>query len=195
MARITLGTALAAVMALLWSYGPFAAYGRIQTSGRTGMTAHAFSFVGIDGQPIDLAAWKGHPILVVNTASQCGFTPQYEDLEALHKRYEKQGLVVLGVPSNDFGGQEPGSNSQIKAFCESTFGIDFPMTEKQAVTGAGAHPLFRWIAAEAGEAAAPRWNFHKYLIDGEGHLIGAWPSRVKPGGTEITGEIEKLLAR
>ncbi|MCC7271350.1 MAG: glutathione peroxidase [Alphaproteobacteria bacterium] len=195
MRRTTFSIALAAVAALLWSYGPFAAHGRIQTSGRTGMTAHAFTFTGIDGRPIALADWKGKPVLVVNTASQCGFTPQYEDLEALHERYNGRGLVVLGVPSNDFGGQEPGSNSQIKAFCEATFGIEFPMTEKQTVVGAAAHPLFRWIAAEAGEGAAPRWNFHKYLLDGEGRLVGAWPSRVRPGSAEITAEIEKLLPR
>ena len=159
------------------------------------MTAHEFSFEGIDGRPIALADYKGKALLVVNTASQCGFTPQYDDLQALHRRYGDRGLVVLGVPSNDFGAQEPGTNAEIRSFCETSFGVEFPMTGKQAVVGRDAHPLFRWIADEAGEGAAPRWNFHKYLIDGGGHLIGAWPSRVRPVSPEITGEIEKLLAR
>jgi glutathione peroxidase len=190
-----LSTMCAAVAALVWSFTPFALSGRILTNGKTGMTAYDFSFEGIDGQPIALAAYKGKPVLVVNTASQCGFTSQYEDLQALHQKYGPRGLVVLGVPSNDFGGQEPGTNQQIQAFCETKFGVEFAMTGKQTVVGGGAHPLFRWIAAEAGEGAAPRWNFHKYLIDGEGHLAGAWPSRVRPVGAEITGEIEKLLPR
>ena len=195
MRLISLRTGIAALVALAWALSSFATHGRIQTSGRTGMTAHAFSLPAIEGGDMSLAAYKGKPVLVVNTASQCGFTPQYEDLQALHEKYEKRGLVVIGVPSNDFGAQEPGSNSQIQAFCTSTFGIAFPMTEKQTVVGGGAHPLFRWIAQEAGEGAAPRWNFHKYLIDGDGLLVGAWPSRVKPTSAEITGEIEKLLPR
>ncbi|BBK40273.1 glutathione peroxidase [Allostella vacuolata] len=195
MRRPIFSTAFAALAALVWSFTPFALHGRILTSGKTGMTAHQFTFEGIDGQPIALAGYKGKPVLVVNTASQCGFTPQYEDLQALHQKYGGQGLVVLGVPSNDFGAQEPGSNTQIQAFCETRFGVEFPMTEKQVVIGGDAHPLFRWIAAEAGEAAAPRWNFHKFLIDGDGRLVGTWPSRVRPVSAEITGEIEKLLPR
>lgn len=190
-----LSTMFAALAALAWSFTPFALSGRILTNGKTGMTAYDFSFEGIDGEPLAMAQYKGKPVLVVNTASQCGFTSQYEDLQQLHEKYAARGLVVLGVPSNDFGGQEPGTNQQIQAFCESKFGVEFAMTEKQTVVGGDAHPFFRWIVAEAGEGAAPRWNFHKYLIDGDGRLAGAWPSRVRPSGSEITGEIEKLLPR
>lgn len=186
-------TAFAALAAFVWSFTPFALHGRIATTGKTGMTAHAFSFTGIDGRSLSMGDYRGRAILVVNTASQCGFTPQYEDLQALHQRYAARGLVVLGVPSNDFGGQEPGSNAEIKGFCETRFGVEFPMTEKQKVSGADAHPFFRWITAEAGEAAEPRWNFHKYLIDCQGQLVGTWPSRVRPVDPQITGEIEKLL--
>lgn len=188
-------TMVAAAAALAWSFTPFALSGRVQTNGKTGMTAYDFSFAGIDGSPIALANYRGRPVLVVNTASQCGFTPQYEDLQALHERFAARGLVVLGVPSNDFGQQEPGTNQEIQSFCETRFGVEFAMTEKQVVVGGDSHPFFRWIAAEAGEAAAPRWNFHKYLIDGAGQLVGAWPSRVRPIAPEILGEVEKLLPR
>ena len=115
-----------------------------------------------------LAAWRGRPVLVVNTASFCGYTPQYRDLEALWRRYRERGLVVLGVPSNDFGQQEPGSAAEIKQFCETNYQVDFPLTEKYRVIGGDAHPFYRWVAAQLGEAGAPRWNFHKYLIGPDG---------------------------
>jgi glutathione peroxidase len=156
-------------------------------------TAHQFSFTAIDGGALPLAAWAGHPVLVVNTASYCGYTPQYRDLEALWRQYRDRGLVVLGVPSNDFGAQEPGSSAEIKGFCETNYGVDFPLTEKYRVVGGNAHPFYAWVAATLGEGAAPRWNFHKYLIGPAGELAGAWPSSVGPGDKAITGEIEKLL--
>jgi glutathione peroxidase len=132
--------------------------------------------------------------MVVNTASECGFTPQYADLEALWQRYRDRGLVVLGVPSNDFGAQEPGSESEIKGFCEKNYGVDFPLTAKQTVIGGDAHPFYRWVVDQAGEDAAPKWNFHKYLIGREGELVGLWPSKVKPLAPEITAAIEEELA-
>jgi glutathione peroxidase len=132
---------------------------------------------------------------VVNTASFCGYTPQYRDLEALWQRYREQGLVVLGVPSNDFGQQEPGSASDIKQFCESRYHVDFPLTEKYRVTGGAAHPFYRWVAGQLGEAGAPRWNFHKYLIGPDGQLAGTWPTQVRPLDPVITGEIEPLLPK
>jgi glutathione peroxidase len=156
-------------------------------------TAHQFAFAAIDGGALPLSAWAGHPVLVVNTASYCGYTPQYRDLEALWQRYRDRGLVVLGVPSNDFGAQEPGTASEIKSFCETNYSVDFPLTEKYRVIGGGAHPFYAWVAATLGEGAAPRWNFHKYLIGPDGELAGAWPSSVRPGDAAITGEIEKLL--
>lgn len=158
------------------------------------MTAHEFSFTSIEGGALPMSAWKGRAVLVVNTASFCGYTPQYEDLEALWRKYRAQGLIVLGVPSNDFGEQEPGSANEIKEFCEATYDIDFPIAEKQKVVGAQAHPFYRWVVGELGEAGAPRWNFHKYLVAPDGSLAGTWPSRVAPLAPEITREIETLLA-
>ena len=156
--------------------------------------AHRFGFTSIDGEELPLGGWRGRPVLVVNTASYCGYTPQYRDLEALWQRYRDRGLIVLGVPSNDFDQQEPGSAAEIKQFCETHYAVDFPLTQKYPVVGGEAHPFYRWIAESLGEAGAPRWNFHKYLIDPEGELAGAWPSSVAPGDRRITGEIDKLLA-
>ena len=158
-------------------------------------TAHSFAFNTIDGGALPLSAWEGKPVLVVNTASYCGYTPQYRDLEALWQKYRDQGLVVLGVPSNDFGAQEPGTEVEIKNFCETRYAIDFPLTQKCKVIGGSAHPFYRWIAQTLGEGAAPRWNFHKYLIGPDGDLVGAWPSSVRPGDAAITQEIEKLLPK
>lgn len=157
------------------------------------ISAHDFSFEGIDGATLALADFAGQPLLVVNTASECGYTPQYADLQALWRSYRDRGLVVLGVPSNDFGAQEPGDEAAIKAFCGANFQVDFPMTAKQPVIGGEAHPFYRWLFEEIGEAAAPRWNFHKYLIGPDGALAALWPSDVGPLDPEITQAIEELL--
>ncbi len=156
--------------------------------------AYQFEFGALEGGQLPLAAWRGRPLLVVNVASYCGYTPQYRDLQALWRLYRERGLVVLGVPSNDFGEQEPGSATEIKTFCETNYQVDFPLTEKNRVGGGGAHAFYRWIAASLGEAGAPRWNFHKYLIGPDGQLIGAWPSQVRPTDAAVTGEIDKALA-
>ena len=128
-----------------------------------GKTAHNFTFTSIDGGPLPLSDFKGKAILVVNTASECGYTPQYKDLQALWQRYRDRGLVVVGVPSNDFGGQEPGTEAEIKRFCERQYAVDLPLTAKEHVTDQDAHPFYRWAAEVAGEAAGPRWN--NYLGD------------------------------
>ena len=133
-------------------------------------TAHNFSFVAIDGQALPLSRYAGKAVLVVNTASRCGFTRQYADLQDLWQRYQDRGLVVLGVPSNDFGGQEPGTEVEIKSFCEVNFNVDFPLTEKAIVKGSKAHPFFQWAGESLGAMAKPRWNFHKYLITPDGRL-------------------------
>jgi glutathione peroxidase len=156
------------------------------------MSAHDFDFVSIDGEPLPMRHFRGKAVLVVNTASFCGFTPQYADLEAVWRKYKARGLVVFGVPSNDFGEQEPGGEKEIKQFCEQ-YEVSFPLSRKEKVIGAEAHPFYRWIAAELGEAGAPRWNFHKYLVDRDGGLVGAWPSAVKPTSREISGAIEETL--
>ncbi len=156
--------------------------------------AYRFEFTSIDGENLPLAAWRGHPVLVVNTASFCGYTPQYRALEALWRRYRDRGLVVLGVPSDDFGRQEPGSAAEIKEFCEANYAVDFPLAQKCRVIGGEAHPFYRWIAESLGEAGSPRWNFHKYLIAPDGELAGAWPSSVAPEDGGITREIDGMLA-
>lgn len=138
-------------------------------------------------------AYGGQVLLVVNTASKCGFTPQYEGLEAMYAKYKDQGFAVLGFPSNDFMGQEPGSEEDIAEFCTLTYGVKFPMFEKVQVRGSGATPLYQDLAAATGEA--PSWNFHKYLIDREGKVVASFGSRTTPDDPKLVAEIEKQLAR
>ncbi len=156
-------------------------------------SAYAFAFQSLEGKPMPLAAFRGKPMVIVNTASKCGFTPQYKGLEELWQAKRDKGLVVLGVPSNDFGAQEPGSASEIKSFCELRFGVDFPLTEKVRVTGADAHPLFKWIAAKGGFLARPHWNFYKYLIGPDGRLVDWFSSVTAPGSAKFTKAVDKLL--
>ena len=152
-----------------------------------------FQFVTITGKPMPMSGFSGKPVLVVNTASFCGFTPQYEALQVLWERYRDEGLVLVGVPSNDFGNQEPRSEKEIKKFCEINFNIDFPLTTKQHVIGPDAHPLFKWFVSEKGESVAPRWNFHKFLISSDGLLAEAWPSHVTPLSDELITAVEAAL--
>ena len=151
-------------------------------------------FAAIDGGEVVLASYVGRPVLVANTASLCGFTPQYAELQALWERYRDAGLVVIGVPTNDFGNQEPGSAAEIKTFCEVNFAVDFPLTDKVRARGVDRHPFFDAVESELGPQALPRWNFHKYLIGSDGMLAAAWPSHVRPLDAEITGAIETALA-
>ncbi len=158
-------------------------------------SAHTISFQGIDGGALPLSQFAGKAVLVTNVASACGFTPQYGPLQALWTQKAPDGLVVLGVPCNDFGAQEPGSDDQIKSFCETSYGVSFPMTAKvEIVAPATRHPFYAWLAAEAGEDALPRWNFHKVLIGRDGSLLGAFPSRVRPDGPELAAAIAEALA-
>jgi glutathione peroxidase len=183
--------ALATVISLasLWA-APMSASAAETATG----SAYDFSFTSIDGKLMPLANWRGKVLLVVNTASFCGFTKQYAGLQALWTKYESKGLVVVGVPSNDFGGQEPKAEGEIKKFCEGAFGITFPLTDKQAVTGSSAHPFYKWAAASAGEGGAPGWNFHKYLIGKDGRLLRSFSSRMSPDSEDLTREIESALA-
>lgn len=146
----------------------------------------------IKGQATDLCQYAGKVVLVVNTASYCGFTGQYEGLEALHQKYRERGLVVLGVPANDFGAQEPGSDAQVADFCERTYKVRFPMLAKNVVTGADAAPLYRGLAAATGQV--PRWNFHKYLLGRDGKVVANFPSAVAPLDARVTAALEKALA-
>jgi glutathione peroxidase len=153
----------------------------------------SFAFKSIEGDELPLAKFKGKPVLVVNTASECGYTPQYKDLQAVWERYRDRGLIVLGVPSNDFGGQEPGTEAEIKRFCERQYAVDFPLTAKVRVAGGEAHPFYQWVTAVAGEAAAPRWNFHKYLVGPDGDLAAWFPTKTSPIAEDVTAAIEAAL--
>lgn len=155
--------------------------------------AHGFSFTAIEGGTLPLSQFKGRAILVVNTASRCGFTPQYKDIQALWQRYRDRGLVVLGVPSNDFGGQEPGTEQEIKQFCEVNFDVDFPLTTKTRVKGPDAHPFYKWAAKELGEAATPRWNFHKYLVAPDGRLVDWFSTPTSPTADKVIKAVEAVL--
>ena len=157
-------------------------------------SAFDFQFQSIDSKPMALEQWRGKVLLVVNTASFCGYTKQYAGLQELWTKYESKGLVVVGVPSNDFGGQEPKAEGEIKTFCQGAFGVTFPLTSKEPVTGPNAHAFYKWATTAAGADGAPRWNFHKYLISRDGRLIRSFTSTMTPMSDEVTGWVEKALA-
>jgi glutathione peroxidase len=144
------------------------------------------------GAPQSLCQYAGKVVVIVNTASYCGYTPQYEGLEALYRRYRERGLVVLGFPSNDFGAQEPGTNKEVAEFCRLTYGVEFPMFEKSSVTRLDSQPLYAELVARTGRA--PKWNFHKYVVDRSGTTVMSFESRVTPDSREFVGLIETLLA-
>ncbi len=157
------------------------------------ISAYAFTFEGLDGDQILLASYAGRSMMIVNTASQCGYTPQYAGLQALWTRYRDKGLLVLGVPSNDFGGQEPGGAKEIHATAQGDYHVTFPLTEKAVVKGANAHPFYRWAAAER-PLETPRWNFHKYLIGRKGFLKNSFASAVEPTDPKVVAAIESELS-
>lgn len=144
-----------------------------------------------DDSPQNLCQYSGKVALVVNTASYCGFTSQYQGLEKVYARFQQRGLVVMGFPSNDFGQQEPGNSKQIADLCFNTYGVKFPMFGKSAVTGAQANPLFKELAAQTGQS--PRWNFHKYLVDRRGKVVGSFPSDMSPKDPKLIAQLEKAL--
>ena len=149
-------------------------------------------FANLMDEQVSLCQFRGKVLLIVNTASECGYTPQYDGLEKLYRRYRDKGFVVLGFPANDFGGQEPGSNKDIAQFCQVNYGITFPIFSKSSVVGAKANPLFRTLTTKTGKP--PLWNFHKYLVDRSGQPIAAFVSAVEPEDQRITSQIDKLLA-
>ena len=156
-------------------------------------SAHEIAFQSIDGAPLPLTTFRDKVVLVVNTASKCGLTPQYDGLEKLYSDYRDKGLIVLGVPCNQFAGQEPGTEAEIKDFCEARFNVDFPLTSKVDVKGDGAHPFYKWAEGQLGEPAVPVWNFHKILIGKDGQAIRAFGPRTDPLDAEVTGAIEAAL--
>jgi glutathione peroxidase len=154
-------------------------------------TIYQFKVEGLDGGTIDFSGFKGKKILVVNTASKCGYTPQYKDLEALYEKY-KDKLVIIGFPANNFGGQEPGTNSEIKEFCSKNFGVTFPMAAKVSVKGDDMHPLFQWLTSKEKNGvldAEIKWNFGKFLIDEKGVLVSYFPSKVNPMSEELVSKL------
>jgi glutathione peroxidase len=172
--------------------GLFAVPVRAQVSNMSHTTAFAFHFAGLKGGDIQLAEHAGKPILIVNTASQCGYTPQYAGLQELWVRYRNRGLLIVGVPSNDFGGQEPGDAAEISATAEQQYGASFPITAKADVNGADAHPFYKWAAGQR-PLDKPRWNFHKYLIGRNGMIAASFPSDVEPTDPRVIAAIEKEL--
>jgi glutathione peroxidase len=160
---------------------------------QAGVLNHEFRRLAGEDRVNLAQAYAGQVLLVVNTASKCGLTPQYEGLEALHQKYSAQGFAVLGFPSNDFMGQEPGSESEIQEFCTLTYGVKFPMFEKVAVKGDDAVPFYKQLAAEAG-GEQPGWNFHKYLIDRRGRVLASFPSGKPPDAADLVARIEQALA-
>lgn len=152
-----------------------------------------FTLTGLDGKPMPLSKFKGHAVLLVNTASECGLTGQYDGLEKLWQQNKDHGLVVIGVPSNDFGAQEPGSSTEIASFCKRNYGVTFPLADKSVVSGSGAIPVYQWAGAQAGFLGKPRWNFHKYLFDKTGKFVGWYSSATEPGDTKLTNAVSTLL--
>jgi glutathione peroxidase len=154
------------------------------------MNVFEFVFVSIHGGRMPLSKYQGQPLLIVNTASECGYTPQYRQLQRIWLDYRQSGLFVIGMPCDDFGNQEPGDEESIAEFCETNYLVNFPMTAKYHVMGISAHPLFQAIREEFGEDAIPRWNFYKYLFNRDGQLVQFWPSAMAPDDTAITHQIE-----
>ncbi len=185
--RTILAAALAAVA------GPLAARTARAQGAMSRITAYAFSFPALDGGDIRLAEYTGRPLLIVNTASLCGYTPQYAGLQELWTEFHGRGLMIIGVPCNDFGGQEPGGSSEIAETAQHHYGATFPITAKAVVSGPNAHPFYKWAAA-ARPKDVPRWNFHKYLIGRDGYIAEVFASAVEPSDTRVKTAIARTLA-
>ena len=155
--------------------------------------AYDFNFNDLDGSIINLSEYKNKVIVIINVASQCGYTKQYNDMQKIWDKYQEKGLIMMGVPSNDFGKQEPGTNKEIKNFCESKFGITFPMTEKIIVKGENAHPFYLWAKKNHGNSAVPKWNFHKIIIGKSGKIEDTFASITKPTSKKFISALEKAL--
>ena len=173
------------------------AFGSMGTNGAASAEGSAYdhTFQSIDGKPMPLASFRGKVLLIVNTASFCGFTPQYTALQKLYETYEASGLVVIGVPSNDFGGQEPKSDAEVKVFCQGAYGITFPLTAKYHVTGGKKHSFYAWASSTLGSMDGPWWNFHKYLVGRDGKLVTSFGTRTEPQAPNVVAAIEAETAK
>ena len=158
-------------------------------------TVHEFTLNSIDGKPAPLSQYKGKVMLLVNVASKCGYTPQYTGLESLYQKYKDRGLVVVGIPANNFGGQEPGTNEEIKSFCTRTYNVSFPMMSKVSVKGDDKTPLYQFITADPANGGEVKWNFTKFLVDKDGKVISRFESKVTPDSPELTSAVEQALSR
>lgn len=183
--------AIASVLTAVLAAGHFGGSKALALDG----SAYDHTFQSIDGTPLPLSSFRGKVLLIVNTASFCGFTPQYTALQKLYEAYEARGLVVIGVPSNDFGGQEPKSEAEVKVFCQGAFGITFPLTAKYHVTGRDKHPFYAWAGSVLGSMNGPWWNFHKYLVGRDGRLVGSFGTRTEPQAPNVVAAIEAELAK
>jgi glutathione peroxidase len=186
-------TVIAAAAALAAMANPAATRMALAQAAVSRITAYAFSFAALAGGEIRLADFAGKPVMVVNTASLCGFTPQYAGLQQLWTEFHDRGLMIVGVPSNDFGGQEPGGATEIAATAQHQYGVKFPIAAKAVVKGPNAHPFYRW-AADARPKDVPRWNFHKYLIGRDGYIADVFPETVEPSDTRVKTAIARTLA-
>ncbi|MBR0713818.1 glutathione peroxidase [Bradyrhizobium liaoningense] len=164
-----------------------------QNAAMSRIPAYAFSFPALSGDDIRLAAFTGRPLIIVNTASLCGYTPQYAGLQELWNEFRERGLTIIGVPSNDFGSQEPGGVTEISETAHHQYGVTFPIAAKTTVVGPKAHPFYKW-AAEARPKEVPRWNFHKYLIGRDGYIAEVFPSAIDPTDTRVKTAVAKALA-
>jgi glutathione peroxidase len=188
--RICIAITACAVLCILLNNS---LYGKSRRKKST-QTAYDFSFISIDGKPLPLSDYQGKVLLIVNTASYCGFTPQYKKLEELYQRFKNDGLIIIGVPSNDFGQQEPGGSTEISCFIKDHYPVTFPITQKEIVKGKNAHPFYVWVGKKAGFIGKPQWNFHKYLIDRKGHFVDWFASTTSPLSTSVIAAIKKALA-
>lgn len=196
---LTVGPLAAAVLAAGWAAFNQPATARAADVEGTNVeqTVHSFTAADIDGREVRLSEYRGKVLLIVNVASRCGFTGQYEGLQALYARFRDRGLVVLGFPSNEFLGQEPGSNEQIKTFCSTTYGVTFPMFSKTNVKGSTAHPLYAWLTdktAHPDTGGKITWNFNKFLVGRDGRVVARYGSRTTPDDAELVAAVERALA-
>ena len=190
---LTLATAASAVVFIAAKPAAPSAMTETTATAETAASVYDFTVKSIDGKDVKLSQYKGKKLLIVNTASECGYTPQYKELEELYKKHGDK-VTVLGFPANNFGGQEPGSEAQIATFCQKNYGVTFPLFSKVSVKGADTAPLFKFLADKAKNGAvsdAPNWNFCKYLVDAQGHVLKFYPSKVTPLSPELLADIMK----
>ena len=157
------------------------------------LSLHDFKSKTLDGKDFSFSSLKGKKIMIVNTASECGYTPQYKDLQALYEKYKNSNFIIIGFPCNDFGGQEPGNSEEIANFCKLNYGVNFPMMSKEIVSGSNAHPFYKWAKTELGFGTAPKWNFHKYLVNRNGKVIDYFNSTTNPDSSHLVKAVENAL--